>query len=345
MNVMRGSWGLVIVAAMLGASGCDALKELKKAKEELTGSAKPESGDKEGPLSSDPDEALGLKLNHPIECINNASSQVSRSEERYDSWVDRKAGPKGTERNVYGLFEVNKGFVDRCKKELAEFRKVKEPPTKELDALADTYEAKLDAAATAVGEAYKYYNQKDYEDDKFAKAKTMHAGLVKAFEEFDAADKALREEITKLKSGMTEREIAKVEKENGKKLLWHKLKLGIVAEKVVIEGNKSIDQIDLAKLEAATKDLEEITNQLEAYEKAHADEVSKVMMWGAYAGRPVDLLKAAKALVRRVRDKKPFADSEVMMINSGSAKMIEGHPAQLLDKYNDLVKAGNSLKF
>lgn len=335
----------VLVASALALAGCDVIKDLKKAKDELAGSAKPEATAKEGPLSEDPDEALGLKLNHPIECINNASSQVSRSEDRYYSWTDPKTGPKGTEKVVYGLYDVNKSFVDRCKKELGEFRKVKEPPTKELDALIDAYEVKLDAAATAVSEANKYYSQKDYEDDKFAKAKTMHPNLVKAFEEFDKADQALRDEISKLKSGMAEREIAKVEKDQGKKLLWHKLKMSIVAEKVIVEGKKNIDQIDLAKLEAATKELEDMVNQLEAYEKAHGDEVSKVMMWGSYAGRPVEVLKAAKAVMRRVRDKKPFADSEIMMINGGNAQMIEGHPANLLDKYNDLVKAGNSLKF
>ena len=345
MNNRLGTFSALLLASSLGLAGCDVIKDLRKAKEELTGSGKPETADKEGPLSSDPDEALGLKLTHPIECINNASSQVSRSEERYYSWTDPKVGPKGNEKIVYGLYEVNTSFVERCKKELVEFRKVKEPPTKELDALIDAYELKLDAAATAVGEAHKYYSQKDYEDDKFAKAKTMHPNLVKAFQEFDTADQSLRDEISKLKAGMTEREIAKVEKEQGKKLLWHKLKMAIVAEKVLVAGKKNIDEIDLAKLEAATKELEDMVNQLETYEKAHADEVSKVMMWSMYSGKPVELVKAAKALVRRVRDKKPFGAGDVTLINGGNAQMVEGHPAHLLAKYNDLVKGGNALKF
>ena len=345
MNKRLGILSALLIGSSIALGGCDVIKDLKKAKDELVGSGTAEkTADKEGPLSSDPDEALGLKLNHPIECINNASSQVSRSEDRYLSWVDPKTGPKGNERNVYGLYEVNKSFVDRCKKELGEFRKVKEPPTKDLDALADAYEVKLDAAATAVGEAHKYYSQKDYEDDKFAKAKTMHPNLVKAFQEFDVADKALRDEVSKLKSGMSEREIAKVEKDEGKKLRWHKLKIGIVAEKVLLEGKKNIDEIDQAKLEAATKELEDIVNQLEAYEKAHADEVSKVMMWSMYSREPVELVKSAKALVRRVRDQKPFGAGELTMINGGNPQMVEGHPAHLLEKYNDLVKAGNSLK-
>lgn len=333
-----------MVATLTGTVGCDALKELKKAKEELVGSGKPKDAEPDGPLSSDPDTALGLKLNHPIECLNNTSSQVARSQERYFSWTS-KAGPTGTEKIVYGLFEVNKSFVDRCKKALEEYRKVKEPPTTDLDGLLVTYEAKLDAVAQSIAEAHKYYDQKDYQDDKFAKAKSMHPGLVKSFEEFDVADQAVRKKVDELKSGMTEREIAKVEKGEGKKLRWHKLKLGVAAERVVVAGNVPIEQVDLAKLEAATKELEEVAGQLEAYEKAHPDEASKILLWSSYSSKPVEVIKAAKALLRRVRDKKPFADSEKMMINAGSARMIEGHPDHLLEKYNDLVKAGNSLRF
>jgi hypothetical protein len=330
-----------VVATLTGTVGCDALK---KAKEELAGSGKSKDAEPEGPLSDDPDAALGLKLNHPIECLNFASAQVERSEGRYFSWTSRKDGPTGSEKIVYGLFEVNKSFVDRCKKALEAYRKVKEPPTGDLDALLVTYEAKLDVVAQSVAEAHKYYDQKDYQDDKFAKAKSMHPGLVKSFEEFDAADQAVRKKVDELKSGMIEREIAKVEKGEGKKLRWHKLKLGVAAEAVVVAANVPVEQVDLAKLEAAVKGLEDIVGQLEAYEKAHPDEVSKVLMWSSYSSKPVELLKSAKALARRVRDKKPFADSEKMMIDSGSGRMIEGHPDQVLEKYNDLVKAGNSLK-
>jgi hypothetical protein len=339
-------WTAVVTMVMLtGLAGCDALKDLKKAKEELVGSGKPKDSAPDGPLSDDPDTALGLKLNHPIECINFASAQVARSEGRYFSWTSKKDGPVGNEKIVYGLFEVNKSFVDRCKKALEEYRKVKEPPTTDLDGLLVTYEAKLDAVAQSIAEAHKYYDQKDYQDDKFAKAKTMHPGLVKAFEEFDAADQAVRKKLDELKSGMTEREIAKLEKSEGKKLRWHKLKIGVAAERVVVAANVPMEQIDLAKLEAATKELEDIVGQLETYEKANAAEVSKVLLWSSFSSKPVELIKATKALLRRVRDKKPFADSEKMMIDSGSGRMIEGHPDQVLEKYNDLVKAGNSLRF
>ena len=56
-------------------------------------------------------------------------------------------------------------------------------------------------------------------------------------------------------------------------------------------------------------------------------------------------MRSAKSLMRRVRDKKPFETGETMMINAGNPQTVEGHPAHLTAKYNDLVKASNSVKF
>ncbi|MBL8744708.1 MAG: YiiG family protein, partial [Myxococcales bacterium] len=245
----------LLIAFALSAGGCDVIEKFKqKAKDKADKAA---SAEPSGPLSSDPDEALGLKLNGPIECINNASGQVSRSRDRYVSWFpDAKAGPTGKEKIVYGLYKVTPTFVERCKKELAGYRKVKEPPTADLDKLADTYEAKLDAVVPLIETAAKYYEAKDYEDDKLAKAKTMHPGLMKAFDEFNDADKALRAELKKLKSGMADRELAKVEKTEGKKLRWNHLKTNMVAEKVVQMGDEDPSKLDAAAFETLLKEYE-----------------------------------------------------------------------------------------
>ena len=62
-------------------------------------------------------------------------------------------------------------------------------------------------------------------------------------------------------------------------------------------------------------------------------------------GKATDVLAAARAVAERVKKKTPFQQSEIMMINGGNPQMIAGHPANLLEKYNDLVKASNNLKF
>jgi hypothetical protein len=337
----------LLLGCALSLVGCEALEQLKKAKADLEGTtATSASSGPTGPLSADPDEALGLKLNSPIECINNASSTVSRSRERYLSWItDPKVGPTGTEKLVYGLYEAQKHMVDKCKKELATLKKVNEPPTPDLDKLAAGYETKLDAVVPLIEAAHKYYSQKTYQDDKFAKGKSMHADLMKAYDEFDAADKGLRDEVTKLKSGMAEREIAKVEKTEGKKLRWHKLRTNMVGQKLVQAGDKEPTKLDVAAFEAVIKEYAGAVDELDAYVKAHGDEASKVMMFSSYQSESRELVKAAEALLRRAREKKPYSQSEIMMINGGNPQMIEGHPAHFVNAYNEMVKASNNLRW
>lgn len=340
------SISISLLVSALALGGCDAIDKLKQAADQAQGKAAATAErDENEPLSDDPDVALGLKLNHPIECLNFSSGAVFKSQQRYFSWFDEKTGPTGKEKVVYGLYEVSSGYVDRCKKALAELEKVKQPPTPELDGFAKTYGEKLDAVVKAVDEAHVYYKSNAYKSDDFAKAKSMHPGLVKAFDEFEAADKALRGELRKLQAGASERELAKVEKSEGKKLYWHKLNLGIVAEKVVIAGNQDLDKLDVAALEAAIAELDKANLDLLAYAKANSAETSKVLMWSSYEGKATDVLAAARAVAERVKKKTPFQQSEIMMINGGNPQMIAGHPANLLEKYNDLVKASNNLKF
>jgi hypothetical protein len=335
-----------LLVATLALAGCDAIDKLKQAADQAQGKAAATAErDENEPLSDDPDVALGLKLNHPIECVNFSSGAVFKSYRRYMSWFDEKTGPTGKEKVVYGLYEVPSSQVDRCKKALEELAKVKQPPTPELDGFAKSYAEKLDAVSKAIDEAHLYYKSSAYKSDDFAKAKSMHPGLVKAFEEFEAADKALRGEIRKLQAGATERELAKVEKSEGKKLYWHKLNLGIAAEKVVVAGNQDLDELDVPALEAAIAELDKANLDLLTYSKANSAETSKVILWSMYEGKATDVLAAARAVAERAKKKTPFQQSEIMMINGGNPQMISGHPANLLDKYNDLVKASNNLKF
>lgn len=337
-------WFSILVMTAALTSGCDVIEKFKqKAKDKAAEAA---SAEPSGPLSADPDEALGLKLNGPIECINTASGQVFRSRDRYVSWFpDAKAGPTGKEKIVYGLYKVTPTFVERCKKELAGYRKVKEPPTADLDKLADTFEAKLDAVVPLIETAAKYYEAKDYEDDKLAKAKTMHPGLMKAFDEFGEADKGLRAEIKKLKGGMADRELAKVEKTEGKKLRWNHLKTNMVAEKVVQMGDEDLTKLDTAAFETLLKECEAQVDALDAYVKANSAEAGKIMMYSSYQSSARKLLNSAKAVLRRAKDKKPFSDGDIMMINAGNPQMIEGHPAHLVNSYNEMIKSSNNLRW
>lgn len=363
MHSFQKPWALLVsLSLMFSVGGCDFMKKLKKKeKEEATAEAadSPErSTQKGGPKQrgpnslgvpdrpsapeDNPDQALGDKLNHPIECINGISMGVSRSHERYLGWVkDAKSGPIGTEKIVYGLYELLPNQIDSCKRELNTLAAAPTPATPDLDKAAQDYVVKLDAVTPLVAEAHKYYDLKNYEDDKFAKGKTMHGPLMAAFEAFEASAETLHKEVSKLKAGLAERELERLEKTEGRKLTWHRQKLMLLAKVVADVGDVEDAKLDVAKLETAVKDLEDIDTALEAYVKANPGEAKG--MFSMFTGEAQDFLKAAKELHRRVRDKKPFSTGDLMMLEGNSGWMVDGTQQKLIHAYNDLVNSSNQL--
>ncbi len=337
---------VVALLALQSLVGCELVK--KYAKKELDGDATSASTSKSGSTpggpsggqSDDPDAALGDKLNHPIECINRASPAVTRSRDRYDSWLkDPKAGPTGSESIVYGLYDVTDTFVDGCDKELKALAAQKTPATPDLDKDAATYQAKLDAVVPLIKEAVKYYDQSNYKDDGFKKGKELHPKLRQAFDEFAVADKAMHDDVTKLKAGMDEHELAAIEKREGKKIRWHLKKMMMVAKKLVETGED--DSPDVTKMDAAIKDLDAELGDTDAYIAAHKDEAGQVTMLSSVTGAAKDFEKAAKLVMRRLRDKTPYDEGAMIMINGGNPQMVEGHPANMVDKYNSLIEQMN----
>lgn len=360
---IRSPWALLVaLSLLLSLGGCDFMKKLKKKQEGADATATTEDApavaQRGGPKGmrgpnapgapgkaaapDDPDQALGEKLNHPIECINGISMGVTRSHERYLGWVkDAKAGPQGNEQVVYGLYELLPNQIDSCKKELGVLATTSTPPTPELDKAAADYVAKLDAVVPLVAEAYKYYDLKNYADDKFAKAKTMHGPLIGAFEAFEKSAEALHQEVSKLKSGLAERELDRVEKTEGRKLTWHRMKLMLLAKVVADVGDVDDAKMDLPKLESAVKDLEDIETALEAYVKANPGEAKG--MFSFFTSEAQDFLKAAKELHRRLRDKKPFSQGDLMMLEGNNGWMVDGTQQKMIRAYNDLVNQSNQL--
>ena len=55
-----------------------------------------------------------------------------------------------------------------------------------------------------------------------------------------------------------------------------------------------------------------------------------------------ELLKTGKALVRRARDGFRYDSGERMFLED-SPEMVEGHPAQLVSEFNQLIDWSNSM--
>lgn len=286
------------------------------------------------------DDALNQKLGKYIDCYNRMTSSVLRSQKRYASWVDEKTGPTGKERNVYGLYQVT--GVELCEKEITAGNAAK-PELPELHAEAAAYQTAVAELATHINEAYRYYDQGDYKDDKWAKAKELHGLLTAGFEKFKAANEAFERRIRQLNDEVALRQLAELEKDPN-------ARLEALTRRSMHEAKGLLDFIEIENIgeldaEAYGSKLTALTtavDTLRTYTETNKDDAARARGLDALLVKLQTYVTAAKELQRRKRDNKDFAKEKPV---AGQFNRVDGHPAQIIEKYNDVVGASNRMSF
>lgn len=336
----------LLAALLVSLIGCKKLATIAASLQDA-GHAGAASGDgtaakeADGHDTADADDEA---LNGLIDCLNGLDASIGRSLDRYVSWLPKaktgapQPGPTGKERNVYGLYEVPEHAVKSCKKGLA--LASKDPAFK---GAATKYEAVTDKIVPVINRAKTYYDHGDYKDDKFAKAKELHAALWPLVDEFSQASKEFRAVVVKANDARMDAEVKQVEAKFGRNLLFQKLNLMKVAKATVAVG--SDEKSTLAELQPLADAYEKAFDEMKTYAASHKAEVAKAFMWTAYASAAEDYLKATKERVRRLRDRTPYSTGESMLLRNGNGEMVEGTSMKLNKKYNDLVERSNSVRF
>jgi Protein of unknown function (DUF3829) len=322
------------LACSVWASAC------QKTGTDATGTAA--SGAEQGASAGDEDKdnELSNKLSKYIDCLNSVTPNVTSSRDRYLGWVDEKAGLTGKEKNVNGLSPLHS--ADYCLKEL-DAAKALSPQLPEIDAAADQYKAHLTEFAKFVKTVADYYEQGNYKDDQFAKGKEYHTQLMAGFDKFKTVNDAMDTKVTKLNDEVAARRLARLEKDP-------EAKFEFLYAKAMHEAKSLIKLTEVESIDALAMD--PYTTQLTAFDKAltdldgyvdtHKEEASKVSGMSSLIGEMKDYLKATKELQRRKRDNKDFAKEEPP---AGMFDRVDGHPAQIVDKYNDMISASNRTRF
>ena len=327
-----GTATLGVIFALTAIMGCDKIRAIRKAAEGAsTATAVQEA--------VDPDDALSEKLGEYINCLNYATKSVSYSRGQYFGWVDEKTGPTGKERSVGGLPAID---ADNCLKSIDKAKTL--PPTlPEVEAAAAAYKTALEELVPIADTAHKYYSQNDYKDDKLAKGKQMHAQIVAGFAKFRTADKSFDGIVTGMNEALSARQLQKLAKDPAARL--HYLTKQSLAQAKVLVNAADIAQLkdlDAAKYQAALENFEKANTELETYTASHKAEVDKVSLFSSFVGDQEKFLKAAKDLMRRKRDNKDFNKET---FSDRNPELVEGHPAQVTDKYNRMIGSSNSLHF
>jgi hypothetical protein len=294
------------------------------------------TADTDGSTKTDAGEAQGAKLQLYIECYNASSASLGRSLDRYASWVqDIAVGPTGTERNVYGLYEVNDGDIQKCHSNIARAEKM-QPSMPELDQAATAYDAVIEPLSKTIAEAYPYYQRQNYKDDNFAKGKQLNKPLAEQGKAFETAEKKFSAALDQADDQLTDARLKQMEKSSGRNLDY--LQTATMADAKGLLRLLGKDDFDVADATAKVGTFEKLIDEMQANKE------EKPAMWSMFTGKVDNFRNAAKARLRRVRDKTPYTTGEQALIKNNAGQMVDGTSDKLSDTYNSMVETANSLQ-
>ncbi len=330
----------ILALTSFALCGCNKLVEALEDSVEAQTHVEPETVGERPDAPPDPepspDDLLARKLDPYIQCINKTSSQVHQTEDRYHLWVDPKTGPTGKERHVYGLYEVRE--PKDCLEGIAAAAEL-EPDHPALESAAKAYADALEDLHPHLDEAFEYYDEKNYEDDDFARGKSLHIELETGFAAFSAASEALHTLVDDTNDGLQVRNLERIEAAEGRTLYFWAMKLMLDAKKLLrVVDSPVLDDIDQAELTAAVEAYEASLDSLTEYVDAHPDEPGQPVQLAVFHSTTKKLLKHSKALARRKRDGTPFSADD-------AKRGVEGHPTEIWSTYNELVRDSNGLSW
>jgi hypothetical protein len=274
--------------------------------------------------------SLTEKINAYVGCINRLSERSYESRKRYFSWA-AQSGPTGKERIIYGTYTIYD--TTDCKKNVEKANAL-EPRDAALEAAASAYAEAVGKLEPLLKETDDYYSQENYKDDRMAKGKALHPRLVAAWDQFASADKALRGGVEAIDEKRSAERLAAIEQNEGRKARYHVEALMIHAKRVL--RAEAAQKPDLAAITAALNEYESL---MKAAEQIAGQDKEKIGSW--FIGDAKTFLVTAKQLMRRLRDKTPYSQGDMMMLNAGSGWMVDGSLPRLQRDYNKLVESYN----
>lgn len=297
------------------------------------------------PPAPSAEELASIDVQPLIEhCVNASSERVARSRQRYFQWVDREDGPNAR-RNVYGLYSVSASEVPRCRNAVVEVAQ-RSPLLADLDASAAAYASALEAVTPLINQADAYYEREDYRDDDMARGREMHAGLIAAFDAFDAASRDLSARLDTISDAAREKRLETLAADPARRgeylverAMGQSQTLVRLLASVRVERRRLIsDQQDelFAAITALRTGADQMYNE-------RATAFASFRAGTNILGPINELASAAIQLMRRIRDGEALGSFELSNIGTASGWMIDGGPDAVLQKFNRLVDAYNRM--
>ena len=342
------------LGAATGTLGCKKL--LKGNKGADAGNGKTTTTSAGNTPQDDADEQMLDKLDAYIICLNTLSNPVHQTRARYFSWVDPKRGVTGNERVVLGLFDIPNETVKKCTDGLAKAR-TSPPRDSKLETAGDEFAKTVTDLDALIEEVFTYYENKNFKDDKFAKGKAMHPRLMAAFSAFSKADTGLHSTLDGITKPLSQRALARIEREEGKKFRYHRKHVLLAARELVEAGDPvgEDDDIDFGLYNASFNELDKAMTELQAFGALHKNELDAQTnpAWPLAKSHFDQFDRSAEAYRKKSREflrclrdapaKAKSASGKVDPEKIGSCP--DGRPRDVVQKYNEFIRTSNENQF
>jgi hypothetical protein len=253
----------------------------------------------------------------------NATRAVQKAYDRYASWVDVKTGPTGKERSIdSGIPDI--GSALQTIAEAGKNGPGMWPPLPNADTAAQKLADATAALAPLVKSASDYYSQKQYKSDGAKYGQELHRQMIPVFEQVFGSELALRREVSAVREDVERRNLAQIEKEQGKNYEWHLRSFLLAARTLadLLPNHADAAMIEGARYKARFANLQACHTLFTQYCVEHPAEVQKAVLATA-----LDDFFAATRILRGILEA-PKPDRQVYL-----AKVND-----LATKYDELVQ-------
>ncbi len=323
--------------------GCKKDKAGKKSGKASGGDKGGDKGGNDGPSAEEmADRMLSEKLDPYIKMTNYLSNRVFKTRQRYFQWLkDPNKGPTCKERYIYGVYTLP--TVQSYVKAVEKAQK-KDPQLKLLQDGAAQYIDAIRKLEPLLKKANRYYEQKDYKDDKCKGAKAMHPQMMALWKQFMAANNIVKKQIEKINVDMHYRLLARYAKKYGKTspIYYHK-KFTLDARSLLhlfLDASRS-KKPDHEKLAAAVTKIDALYTEMA--DKTSAGKQPSGYSW--FRSSANKLVKAAKEMKRRMKSGKKFSKHEKRRLASTTAYLVKGSYPAVLKAFNDMIGSANRVRF
>jgi hypothetical protein len=253
----------------------------------------------------------------------NDTRAVQKAYDRYASWVDVKTGPTGKERSIdTGIPDFSNALQN-----IAEAGKNGPgmwPPLPNADSAAQKLAAATTALAPLVKSASDYYSQKQYKSDGAKRGQELHGQMMPMFEQVFGSELALRRELSAVREDVERRNLAQIEKEQGKNYEWYLRNFLLAARTLadLLPNHADAAMIEGARYKARFANLQVSHTLFTQYCVDHPAEVQKAVL-----ATSLDDFFAATRILRGVLEA-PKPDRQVYLTKVND----------LATKYDELVQ-------